>query len=72
LENSVTDPEETSITWNLKKCEFWIAQVVFFCHAVLKEGLKVNLKGTHIWSVCIKKLNSLLIYGVPYNIYTDY
>ena len=33
---------EHQLYGKLKKCEFWLEEVVFLGHAVTKEGIKVN------------------------------
>jgi len=36
--------EERQLYDTSKKCGFWLEQVVFLCHGISKEGMKVNLK----------------------------
>jgi len=42
FEDSIADLKGTQLYDKLKKCEFWLKEVLFVAHEVLKEGIKVS------------------------------
>jgi len=59
---------EHQLYGKLKKCKFCLEEVVFFGHAVTKEGIKVELQKVKAITECTRPINIIEIrsfLGVP-------